>query len=87
LTRSIDNGSMTTSKQAQGNTNMKTPEQRATKIVENFNLHTEGNVKVDAYGFLSMVKDILKDKGCPTKERMEIVEIVNKQMKEQDNFL
>lgn len=66
---------------------MKTPEQRATKIVENFNLHTEGHVKVDAYGFLSMVKDILKDKGCPTKERMEIVEIVNKQMKEQDNFL
>jgi len=66
---------------------MKTNLERATKIVDNFKLHTEGDVKVDAYGFLSMVKEILKDKGCPTKDRMEIVEIVNKQMKEQDNFL
>jgi len=66
---------------------MKTNLERATKIVDNFNEHTEGNVKVDAYGFLSMVKEILKDKGCPTKDRMEIVEIVNEQMKEQNNFL
>ena len=66
---------------------MKTNLDRATKIVANFNDHTEGTVKVDAYGFLSMVKEILKDKGCPTKDRMEIVEIVSQQMKEQGNFL
>lgn len=66
---------------------MKTNLERATKIVSNFNDHTEGTVKVDAYGFLSMVKEILKDKGCPHKDRMEIVEIVSEQMKEQGNFL
>jgi len=66
---------------------MRTNLDRATKIVTNFNEHTEGTVKVDAYGFLSMVKDILKDKGCPLKDRIEIVEFVSEQMKQQDNFL
>lgn len=66
---------------------MKTNLERATKIVDNFVDNTDGCVKVDAYGFLSMVKEILKDKGCPHKDRMEIVEIVSEQMKEQGNFL
>ena len=66
---------------------MKTNLERATKIVDNFNLHTEGDVKVDTYGFLSTLREVLKDKGVPHKDRMEIIDLVNNQMREQGNFL
>lgn len=64
-----------------------TNQETATNFVNNLNNAMGEYVKVDCFDFLDMIKGILKEKGVKHSDRMEILDLVFQQMKEQDRFL